>query len=322
MAAFSAATFSSARYATFRPTYPATLFTQHLLPYHQGPRNLLLDLGCGPGTVSRPLSAHFQRTIGTDPSENMLTTARELTPAAEYPFVTYRQANAEKLDFLKDGEVDLAVAAQAAHWFDHPAWWKEMARVVRKGGTVAVIGYKDFLIPKYPRASRVLREYTYGKDKLGPYWSQPGRSYVENRLRVIRPPEKEWEEVRRWEYEPPWEAPAGEEEDKVRKEVEEDDGKEGFGMLVNRGEGLMRKTLGIYELEMYIRTWSCTHAWKEKFPEIKRRAEGGEGDVVDEMMEKMREAEGWGAEDRAVEIAWGHGIIFAWGHGIIFARRK
>jgi hypothetical protein len=32
---------------------------------------------------------------------------------------------------------------------------------------------------------------------------------------------------------------------------------------------------------------------------------------VDEIIEKMREAEGWGEEDRTVEIAWGHGIIFA-----------
>ncbi|KAA8910428.1 putative S-adenosylmethionine-dependent methyltransferase [Sphaerosporella brunnea] len=313
MATFSAATFSSARYATFRPAYPTTLFTHHLLPYHQGARNVLLDLGCGPGTVTRPLSVHFSRTIGTDPSEGMLNTARELTPEKDCPTVTYRRANAEQLAFLKDGEVDMAVAAQAVHWFDHAAWWAEMARVVRKGGTVAVWGYKDCMIPRAPKASRVLSEYTHGKDKLGPYWSQPGRSYVQGRLRVIRPAEKEWEAVKRWEFEPKWEVPVTEEEESWREEVEEGDGKEGFGELVNRGEGLMRKTVTLGGMDSYIRTWSCTHAWKEAFPEAKSKAEGGQGDIVDELMEKMKEAEGWGEgwRDMFIEIAWGHGVILA-----------
>lgn len=36
----------------------------------------------------------------------------------------------------------------------------------------------------------------------GPYWSQPGRSKVEDKLRVIKPPTIDWEDVQRIEYEP------------------------------------------------------------------------------------------------------------------------
>jgi SAM-dependent methyltransferase len=314
MASFSATTFSSGRYASFRPTYPKSLFTDSILPYHQGPRCTLIDLGCGPGTVTRLLSPYFARTIGVDPSIGMLATAQSSTPSAQYPSVTYRVAAAEELSFTTDGEADMVVAAQAAHWFDYPRWWKEMSRVVRKHGTVAVWGYKDALFPKFPKASRVLKAYAYDKDKLGPYWSQPGRSIVEGRLRAIRPPEGEWEDVQRWEYEPPFEVSASEQEEtEVRKPVEGNDGKEGFGKLVKEGQGIMRRTMKLSDMEDYIRTWSSAHDWKEKHPERKRKLDGGKGDIIDEMMQAMAEIEGWSAgwKEQQVDVAWGHGLILA-----------
>ncbi|KAI5854391.1 putative S-adenosylmethionine-dependent methyltransferase [Tricharina praecox] len=285
MATFSAATFSSARYASFRPTYPTSLYTNFLLPYHTGARTTLLDLGCGPGTVTRPLSAYFTRTIGTDPSEVMLSTARKLTPSTEYVGVEYRASAAEDLPFLADGEVDMVVAAQAAHWFNQPRWWAEMRRVVRKGGTLAAWGYRDFLFTRFPRASQVLRTYSYGENTLGPHWGQPGRSIVENRLRAVRPPAADWEDVLRWEHEPDF-------------------------------EGLMKRTMKMGDVEHYIRTWSACHAWKETHPEATSIADGGEGDIVDEMMRKMREVEGWGDDWREMRAD------IAWGHAVILARRK
>jgi len=317
MATFSAATFPSARYASFRPTYPTSLFTDFLLPYHTGARTTLLDLGCGPGTVTRPLSAYFARTIGTDASDVMLATARELTPSSEYVGVEYRTAAAEDLPFLADGEVDMAVAAQAAHWFDQPRWWAEMRRVVRKGGTVAAWGYRDFLFPKHPRASQILRAYAYDSHRLGPYWSQPGRNILECRLNAIRPPPKDWEDVLRWEHEPKFEVEADKEaEEAVRKPVTGDDGEEGFGKLVKEQDGLMRRTMKMGDLENYLRTWSSYHAWREKHPEAKSIADGGGGDILDEMMAKMCEAEGWGDDWKEVQVD------VAWGHGVILARRK
>ncbi|KAF8252912.1 S-adenosyl-L-methionine-dependent methyltransferase [Wilcoxina mikolae CBS 423.85] len=316
MADFSAATFSTTRYASFRPTYPSSLYTDFILPYHYGARHTLLDLGCGPGTVIRPLSAYFTRAIGTDPSQSMLETARNLTPKSEYPTcnITYCTSSAEKLEFLADGEVDMAVAAQAVHWFRQDEWWKEMGRVVRPGGTVAVWGYKDFLLPKYPTSCRVLKSYMYEPDKMGPFWIQPARSVVEGRLRAIRPPEQEWEDIMRWEYEPEFEVAASEEEEaEVRKPVKGDDVEEGFGKLVKTEEGLIRKNLKLGDLEAYIRTWSAVHAWKEKHPEAKSKGDGGDGDIVDELMEKFVEVEGWTGEwkEKEVEVAWGHGCILA-----------
>jgi SAM-dependent methyltransferase len=42
---------------------------------------------------------------------------------------------------LPDGSVDCAVAAQAAHWFDLDAYYREVRRVARPGGLVALVTY-------------------------------------------------------------------------------------------------------------------------------------------------------------------------------------
>lgn len=257
MATFSDPTFSSTNYSSFRPRYRDSLYTDFLIPYHHGPRETLLDLGCGPGIVTRPLSRFFTSVIGTDPSAVMLSSARTDTPTAEYPNITYRQASAEDLPFLADASVDMVVVGQAAHWFDHPRWWREMARVVRPGGTIAAWGYRDWIFTEYPKASVLVRKYSADQDKMGACWSQPGRSYVDDRLRVLRPSEAEWEDVLRWEWDPVFKAPATEEEKKgALRPVQGDDGKEGFGKLVKTDEPLMVQRLRLKDVENYWRTWS------------------------------------------------------------------
>ena len=39
---------------------------------------------------------------------------------------------------MPDASVDLVLVAQAAHWFDLPAFYAEVARVLRPGGVLAV----------------------------------------------------------------------------------------------------------------------------------------------------------------------------------------
>lgn len=310
---FAKPTFSSASYASFRPTYPEKLYSEHLLPYHRGPRNLLIDLGCGPGTVTRPLSLHFTRAVGTDPSPSMLETARSLTPASTYPHISYAVATAEDLSPVAGaGEVDMVVAAQAAHWFTQPAWWEEMARVVRPRGTVAVWGYRDMLVPARPRASAVISRYMNGPDKLGPYWTLPGRGIVEQRYRAIRPPQDTWEDVRRWEYEPKFTVEASKEQEAVRRPVLPDDGLPGFGELVHTDEGMLERTMPLGDVVGYVRTWSCVHAWEEKHGR-NRKNEGGTGDIVDECFEEVARVEGLGDgwEKVEVEVKWGHGLVMA-----------
>ncbi|KAE8388196.1 hypothetical protein BDV23DRAFT_185562 [Aspergillus alliaceus] len=83
MASFLSKSFAHKGYAAFRPTYAAELY-RTVLAYHEGfsdsRRSLSVDLGTGHGLVTRELSPHFHRVIGTDPSAGMVSQARELSP--------------------------------------------------------------------------------------------------------------------------------------------------------------------------------------------------------------------------------------------------
>ncbi|GAA5863000.1 hypothetical protein JCM8547_003644 [Rhodosporidiobolus lusitaniae] len=196
MATFAKKSFDAAAYAASRPTYPPQLFTHVLstvptLSSSRSPRTLL-DLGAGPGLSTFDFSpfldhpnARFDRVIGVDPSPNMVQTARkileekrargELGKAKEWRFEVGRS---DKLDgVVEDASVDLAIAGQAAHWFDPVGTYRELARVLKPGGAFAFWGYGEFFFPNRPELSTLIPPYSAGT--LGPFWEQPGRSIVE-----------------------------------------------------------------------------------------------------------------------------------------------
>ena len=286
------ATFAHASYAATRPTYPARLY-DIVLSYHTGPQNLAIDLGTGHGLVARAIASHFTRVLATDPSAGMLAQARMLSNVV--PNIDFESAAAENLPSVAPGTADMVVSGQAAHWFNHALWWIEMHRVLRPGGMVAVWGYKDPVLVGFASATRVFVEYAYGSGEMmmGKYWSQPGRSIVQGNFQEIIPPAGRWEDVRRIEYEP-----------NVK------------GRGKGEGELLMERQMKIKDMMDYIRTWSAAHKWQEAHPEHKTRAKGGKGDVVDEMFDKMRDAEDEWAKDenwmeKVVDLEWGTGIVMA-----------
>ncbi len=122
----------AAGYAAHRPTYPAAVV--ELLADLAPGRDLAWDSGCGSGQLSVPLAGRFARVIATDASADQIANGRT------HPRVEYRRAPAEGSG-LPDAVVDLAVSAQAAHWFDLPAYYAEVRRVARPGAIVALLTY-------------------------------------------------------------------------------------------------------------------------------------------------------------------------------------
>jgi hypothetical protein len=249
--------------------------------------------------MSRNMSPYFSRVIGVDPSAAMVKQATESTQESN---VSYRQGGAEDLSFVEDNSVDLVIAGQAAHWFDYDKVWPMLKRKLRTQGTLAFLGYKENIIVGHPRATAVMNRYCYENENgrgMGPCWEQPGRNILRDLYRSIVPPEEDFEDVARVEYEPKSNPAA-------RKET--------------NGEKLMYKTLKLGELEGYVRTFSAYYGWLEAHPGRKPRAEGGRGDIVDEMFEKILEVEPqWkeqGEKWRDVEVE------SEWGSVLLLARRK
>lgn len=157
----------SAGYAAFRPRYPDALVDA--LAEIAPARGVALDVGCGSGQLATRLARAFERVIATDAS------ARQVEAAEPHPRVTYAVAPAEATG-VAAGSVDLVVAAQAAHWFDLPAFYAEARRVARPGAGVALVAYGILTLPEDDAPARVFARF-YHED-AGPHWP-PERAHVE-----------------------------------------------------------------------------------------------------------------------------------------------
>jgi len=273
------------------------------------PPQTLLDLGCGHGLVARELAPHFETVHAIDPSEGMIEQARRLLMSSG-PRIHVRQASAEDLAFLPDASVDLVVAGQAAHWFDYRRAWPELARVLRRGGgSLAFWGYKDPVLVGYPATSAVYDRFCYGEGEVRPglegmarFWEYPGRGILRDSFRAVEPPAAEWEDIRRLVWDP----------DRARADLR--------GAPPPPEEALwMRKDgLTLAELAGFLRTYSAFNNWKAAHPERKGAEEGGDGDLVDFMMQDMVDAvPEWKARgdgqwrDIEVDAVWGTALLMA-----------
>lgn len=93
-----------------------------------------LDVGCGPGALTTELVGRIgsDAVAAVDPSEPFVAAAR-----ARHPGVDVRLGAAESLTFADD-EFDASLAQLVVHFMGDPvAGLHEMARVTRRGGTVA-----------------------------------------------------------------------------------------------------------------------------------------------------------------------------------------
>jgi SAM-dependent methyltransferase len=159
-------------YASYRPRYPEALFAYLAkLPTRRG---LAWDCAAGSGQATVGLLPHFLRIVATDASAALLASA----PAD--PRIEYRVAPA-KASGLESGSADLITVAQAAHWFDLPAFYQEVDRVLAPGGALALWTYGVYHLEDPPLDRLLQHFYT---EVVGPYWP-PERRLVESGYRTI-----------------------------------------------------------------------------------------------------------------------------------------
>ncbi|WP_371665961.1 methyltransferase domain-containing protein [Streptomyces sp. NBC_01241] len=108
----------------------------------------VLDIGCGSGHTTRTAArrAPRGRVTGVDISAPLLERARSLTPAAQYPSVSYESGDAQTHPF-EPGGYDVAISRGGVMFFaDHIAAFTHIAGALRPGGRLA------FICPQPPRA--------------------------------------------------------------------------------------------------------------------------------------------------------------------------
>ena len=93
----------------------------------------VVDLGAGTGKLTRGLVALGHRVTAVEPLPEMLEQLRRAVPEA-----VALSGGAEAIP-RPDATADVVVCAQAFHWFDQPVALREIARVLRPGGSVALV---------------------------------------------------------------------------------------------------------------------------------------------------------------------------------------
>jgi SAM-dependent methyltransferase len=98
------------------------------------PTQTVLDFGCGPGFLARPVSRHVRQVVATDVSRGVIACAREINGADNIRYVANTLTG---LPAVADGSIDLVYSfAVLQHLRKHQTvcFFREFARVLRPGG--------------------------------------------------------------------------------------------------------------------------------------------------------------------------------------------
>ena len=121
-------------YHSSRPGYPQALIDWLAARVPTGGR--VLDCAAGSGQLATPLGAALPNLVAFDASRAQLSQVRNAD-------LRRIQCLAEQLPF-REQAFSMVTAAQAVHWFDIPAFEREVKRVLLPGGILALIGYGLF----------------------------------------------------------------------------------------------------------------------------------------------------------------------------------
>ncbi len=121
---------SAAAYERGRPDYPPAAIDFLAARLRLGPGRVVVDLAAGTGKLTRPLLASGAEVVAVEPVAEM----RAELPAGARAM----NGTAEEMP-LSTGSADAVVVAQAFHWFDGDAALAEIHRVLRPGGSLALV---------------------------------------------------------------------------------------------------------------------------------------------------------------------------------------
>lgn len=149
---------NSGDYARFRPTYPKAFY--EFLTTQLISKDKAWDCACGTGQVAKDLTGYFNEIYATDISKN------QIANAFRHPKIKYGISPSEHTDF-PDNFFDLICVGQALHWFDIDKFFKEVDRVLKANGILAVFGYGFFKVNN--AIDQILDKYLYAE--VESYWS-------------------------------------------------------------------------------------------------------------------------------------------------------
>ena len=121
------------QYASYRPTYPTALI-HDIVSLAGGPAITALDLAAGNGQATTALASACATVYASDLAYSQIA-AMPRVPNV-HPYVSRAEQTG-----LPDASIDLICVAQSMHWFDIDAFHREVRRIGKPGGVIAVWTY-------------------------------------------------------------------------------------------------------------------------------------------------------------------------------------
>jgi len=123
-------------YVLYRPGYPAEALQALKEECGLAHDQVIADVASGTGIWTRVLLENGNPVFGVEPNAEMRAAGERLLVG--FPRFTSVAGTAEATT-LADRSVDLATAAQAAHWFDRKRSRSEFVRILKPGGWLALL---------------------------------------------------------------------------------------------------------------------------------------------------------------------------------------
>ncbi len=181
-------------YVRYRPDYPHEII--ELLRRETGltKDTIVADVGCGTGISSRMFLENGNRVFGIEPNTAMLRAAAEYL--VKFPWFIAVDGTAEATT-MPDASVDLAVSAQAFHWFDPERTREEFRRILKPAGHIVLIWnerqlnttpflteYESFLL-RYANDYTKVRHENIDALRLNDFFQRPYLSATFQNVQVL-----------------------------------------------------------------------------------------------------------------------------------------
>jgi trans-aconitate methyltransferase len=151
---------TAAYYARYRRGYPAVVVDAVVKRLGLGTADVVVDLGCGTGLLTRPLAERVAFVVGVDPEPDMLAIARrDLDPGLRSKVVWLLGSDEElpAVAELHGAGLSAVTIGQALHLMDHERVFRTARTLLRPGGGIAVIANGTPLWQQDSEWSRALR---------------------------------------------------------------------------------------------------------------------------------------------------------------------